>query len=113
MRTISRSKRTVVVSVSCGKTGCTQRHRDTKTQRRAIKDLFSRASVSLCLCVFVLFRRRHIESKHESVNLLVSPKLRPGTIPTRFGHQPFESYIGTASQLLETGARRNYELRSR
>jgi Calcineurin-like phosphoesterase len=33
--------------------GKTQRHKDTKAQRRGIKDFHSRASVPLCLCAFV------------------------------------------------------------
>src|SRR5262245_3527481 len=74
-------------------------HKDTKTQRT--------------LCVFVsLWFLIDIERKRESVDLLVPPKLRPGTIPSRFGHQPFECHIGPTAQLLEIGARRNDKLRS-
>src|SRR5215475_6629826 len=43
-----------------------QRHRDTKAQRRAIKcDFSSRASVPLCLCVFVVPVIRHSGSEQE------------------------------------------------
>src|SRR5262245_25552921 len=36
-----------------------QRHRDTKAQRRSIQDFFMRASVPLCLCVFVVSNVSH------------------------------------------------------
>src|SRR5262249_43635963 len=110
MRTISRSNRTVVVRVSCADAiEVTQRHRDTKAQRRAKNDLKSRASVPSCLCASVLFGN-HIERKGKRVDLVVSPELRPGPVWTGLRHQTFERHIRTAAKFLEIRSRRNQEL---
>src|SRR2546422_1657350 len=102
MRTISRSKRTVVVRVSWERVvNETHRHKGTKAQRRANKNFEWRAFVPACLCVFVLFRSHHIEGKCKCVDLVVSAKLRPGAVASGFRHQAFEGHIRAAAQFLE------------
>src|SRR2546423_1025591 len=114
MRTISRSKRTVVVRVSWPNAAMEyiratlatagNNHRDTVTQR----DRVLCASVSLWLLPVV--SRVHIEGKCECVNFIVSPELRPGAVETGFRHQAFECHIGAAAQFFEIRAWRNQEL---
>src|SRR5262245_40616148 len=95
MRTISRSKRTVVVSVSCEK--------EVKEPQRHTTQTPSRTNV--------LFRSCNIEGKRERVNLVVSAELRPGSIQAGLGHQSLKRHIGTAAEFFQIRARRDQELR--
>src|SRR6185436_18680517 len=93
--TISRSKRTVVFTVSCGDAG------------RAANTSASAASANPALTL----RRNDIEGDRERVEPVVATELRPGAVPPGLRHQALERHVGSAAQLLQIGARRNREHR--
>src|ERR1043166_3552903 len=86
--TISRSKRTVVFTVSCGAAG------------RAKTRAASVASASV-----LAVRRKDIEREREGVDFLVAAELRPRAIAPGLRHQPFARHVGAAAELLEIRAR--------
>src|SRR5262249_11839 len=104
MRTISRSKSTVVVKVSW------EREMEHKKHKRHKKD---KNLVPLVLLVFLFLfcACDHIERKRNRMDLVVAAELGPCAVVTRFGHQAFEGHIRTAAKFFEVGARRNRELR--
>src|SRR5215475_11521856 len=103
MRTISRSKSTVVVRVSCAFEGVIshKRHR----RHRSILSL-------LCLLWLILFCWcDDIERKRKGVNLVVPAELRPGAIMAGLRHQTLKRHIRTAAKRLQICSGRYRELR--
>src|SRR5437016_14471141 len=93
MRTISRSKSTVVVRVSC--------------ERATGPSAKTNTAISASL-----FRSNHIERKCERMNLVVAAELRPGAVASGLRHEAFKRDLRAAAQFLEIGAGRNEELRN-
>src|SRR6185312_17411290 len=90
--TISRSKRTVVLTVSCG------------VAVRAATRTAQAASVSALAAL-----GKDIEGEREGMDGVVAAELRPRAIPPGLGHQSFERHVRPAAQFLEIRARRNLE----
>src|SRR5205814_469316 len=102
--TISRSNRTVVLTVSCVDT-----RRVPATAMATATDI---AMTSARRAIALLLRGRHdVECDAERVQLVAPTDLRPCAIASGLRHQPLERDVGTAAQLLEIGARRNHERR--
>src|SRR5262245_3191370 len=103
MRTTSRSNNTVVVRVSCGKTGLPVTHNAmTDTNNNVVAGFRPRSG---------LFRCHHIERKCERMNLVVAAKLRPRAVAAGFRHQALERDVRPSAKLLKIGSRWDHKLR--
>src|SRR5262245_27364891 len=116
MRTISRSKRTVVVRVSWDRAeyGMKRQQLSARTNKSPSFGV-SRHPLPAgegLLRLFPLFRSRHIECKSKRVDLVVSPELCPGAIASGLGHQTFKGNVRPTAQFLQVCARWDHELRS-
>src|SRR5580765_5457218 len=106
--TISRSNRTVVVTVSCVDTG--------RVPARAMATATDVATTRARRAIALLLRGRNdadhaAEREAERVELVATTELGPCAIASRLRHQPLERDVRTAAQRLEIGARRNHERR--
>src|SRR5512138_1894417 len=86
MRTISRSKRTVVFTVSCVDA---DRDRQTAAVSAAAHPIIARGRGRLV-------RSDHIEGERERMQTVVPQKLRPRAVAARLRHQAFERHVRTA-----------------